>query len=554
METWKPNDELNLDFKAECSQILWFRTMKFNCIWPILWFLFQGNLTVGQEHKTADLLDLSLEELTQIKFSSSSFFDQDIRLAPGYNLVIDMEKGEQSASRTLGEMLSSRAPGINVSRHERQGVLLGTRRLMIDNNAKTNVMLDGQTINQRVHFGSMISIDSPLIGDLQRVELSLSPGTILHGSGAVNGFLNLIPKNGTDNKGTFVNFEHEFKEDLYALELGHGFAYGENRDLYMYFGAVSPSGFTPDEFYVNVDPVRFDMKRSEVKGFEDWGYRISSFWNHDNANLNVFYEHLTPLLGGLDDSESWLQTTLAIRPKYTWTLGPDSSLETKLAAELFDYGPQINGDFSSNFPRKNDLGGSESHWQSTFIFRTEKFEKHKIALGGEYGERRFNNQERFFRSTSEGGFESVDFDWKTASTYVEDLYSLTDQLTLTYGIRYDHVDYGLFCGDESETCLLRNENLSSEDHWSPRVAISYALNPETIIKFSYQHGFRYPDAVYYQWKPFWDNIVPGAGLDIESESLDSLEINLSSQLTDTVAIDGNLYYNQRKDTLSFVFF
>lgn len=105
---------------------------------------------------------------------------------------------------------------------------MGTRGLMIDNNAKTNVMLDGQSINQRVHFGTMISLDSPLIGNLSRIELSLSPGTIIHGSGAINGFLNLVPKNGTDNNETFAKFEHGFKDDLYSLELGHGFAYGVN--------------------------------------------------------------------------------------------------------------------------------------------------------------------------------------------------------------------------------------------------------------------------------------------------------------------------------------
>ena len=335
--------------------------MKFNRGWFIVCCVFLAYYAYAQEQETADLLGLSLEELTQVKFSSSSFFDQEIGVAPGYNLVIDMEAVEQSASRTLGEVLSSRAPGINVSRHERQGVLLGTRGLMIDNNAKTNVMLDGQSINQRVHFGTMISIDSPLIGDLQRLELS-------------------------------------------------------------------------------------------------------------------------------------------------------------------------------------------------FIFRSEQITKHKIAVGAEYGERQFNNKECFFRSTSEEGLESVDFDWKTVSAYAEDIYSVSDQITLLYGIRYDRVDYGLFCGDEGDTCLLRNANLSSEDHWSPRVAIAYALNLDTIVKFSCQHGFRYPDAVYYQWKPFWDDIIPGTGLDIESESLDSFEINLNSQLSDTVAIDGNLYYNQHKDTLSFVFF
>ena len=144
------------------------------------------------------LLYYDVEELYSV-----SFFKTEARKAPGYSYVITGEQIEQSPSRTLNDVIAMRIPGMTTGGHERHGPLIGTRGIFIDNNAKTMVMLDGQQINQRAHFGYTSGLLSPLLGDLRQVEVILGPGAILHGSGALNGFINLIPNNGQENPGRF---------------------------------------------------------------------------------------------------------------------------------------------------------------------------------------------------------------------------------------------------------------------------------------------------------------------------------------------------------------
>ncbi|RPI34377.1 MAG: hypothetical protein EHM54_09640, partial [Nitrospiraceae bacterium] len=94
------------------------------------------------------LLFYDLDELTSV-----SFFPTVSRKAPGYSYVITSDQIEKSPERTLDDIIAMRVPGMTTGRHERAGSLIGTRGILIDNNAKTMVMLDEQQINQRSQFG-----------------------------------------------------------------------------------------------------------------------------------------------------------------------------------------------------------------------------------------------------------------------------------------------------------------------------------------------------------------------------------------------------------------
>ena len=198
----------------------------------LLALLYIIALPVQAASDVLELSKLSLAELINVRVISS-FFAKKPSLSPGTQYVLDFEDIERYApARTLGDALEDLAAGITVSKHVNHGQLIGVRGFMIDNNAKTPVMWDGQNLSQRQHFGYTIGLESPLIGDMRTAEISLSPNTIVLGGGAINGYINLIPKNGTDNAGTFVRAEYGPVEELYSAEIGHGFNYGTDRDLY----------------------------------------------------------------------------------------------------------------------------------------------------------------------------------------------------------------------------------------------------------------------------------------------------------------------------------
>ncbi len=174
-----------------------------NLIFIHLFFLVP--LSALSADKAAELSSLSLSELMNVKVTSSLFFDISWKKTPGHVFVINADDIENSANRTLEDIMMMKIPGILTGRGVRQGTGVGVRGLMIDNNAKTLVMLDGQNLNQRTHDGYMVGHISSLLGDIKSIEFMNGPGIIVHGSGAINGFINMLPKNGRDNKCIFAN-------------------------------------------------------------------------------------------------------------------------------------------------------------------------------------------------------------------------------------------------------------------------------------------------------------------------------------------------------------
>jgi len=78
----------------------------------------------------------------------------------------------------------------------------------------------------------------------------------MHGSGAMDGFVNVIQKNGTDYSGSSVNFEYGNPNNLTKAEYNYGKAYSEEKDLYVYGGYVQAPGSSYKDDFGNCLMVR----------------------------------------------------------------------------------------------------------------------------------------------------------------------------------------------------------------------------------------------------------------------------------------------------------
>src|SRR5690606_13947780 len=134
-------------------------------------------------------------------------------------------------------------------------------------------------------------------------EVSLSPNAVVMGGGSVNGYINLTPKNGTDNPGGFASYEYGTKDMAHVAQTGYGYQYGQGKDVYMYAGVVSAEGYTADTgwgeeanmFSENAQPTFIGKGR--VGGYGEAGYRLASYWNHGNFKMNTFVDKLAPHTG-----------------------------------------------------------------------------------------------------------------------------------------------------------------------------------------------------------------------------------------------------------------
>ncbi len=519
-------------------------TIRLIIVWVCL-AVFPTAFATATPPAAEDVFSLSLEELMDIEVSSAGFFTTSTTKAPGYVMVYDMDEISNSSVRTLGDLMELYVPGAAMGAHERQGRLIGTRGLMIDNNAKTLVMWDGQHINYRTHFGYMVGMLSPFMGDIAKVEVIHGPGAIQHGSGAISGFINMVPKTGTSHPGLFSRYEFGIEETSHLFEGGYGYSYGENKSIYVYGGSYDADGFEPDQDwgYTKSYPENVD-----AFGFKNSNYRFSTTWNHENFNLNFFVYDLSPQKNNNAEFGYFKNETVGVRPKYVFDLTDTDSIELIGSFLWMDFG-EVGG----NNWRGDLRGGSEQHWEVKTIYRTTRFDGHQLALGGLYGEKTFRDAEFYFSKTPPEGYESIETEWDEVSLFAEDVIELSDDLTLSMGVRYDEYDTQDFLSKNLFPEPYKPDDM--DGHVSPRIALAYQVDKTTSIKASYQHGFRMPDAVYYNWNLYNNAAATSLGYGnspaLKPEEMDSYELNFQKIVDERLTLNTNLYYNIFTDQLSW---
>lgn len=528
---------------------------------------------------------------------STGFFKTESRKAPGYVTTIGHSRIQNSSARSLHELLEQYVPGVNMSYHF-FGSLIGQRGIQIDANPKTAFLLDGKNLNTRHHFGYMTAMDVPLLGNLKTIEVVNGPGAIVHGSGAINGFINMIPKSGKDHLGFSLANEYGPVERLTKTEMQYGQSYGQG-DIYLYFGALQAKGFKPNTDVKALDRAgKSAAVQTEIQNIQDLidggGYRAKSYvddnykfnlnWNQGRFNLlteflNIntislsanpaFYQEREIKTGPAAGtaipfaeqtmSTVWGQTHLVVRPKYNLELSDTDEIEAVTSLFLVD---NANYDFNrdkfiENFAHNQT---SEAEYFGEGIYKTTRWSGHSFAAGGSVSRRDFYHRDPIFRNqldpaegSSNVAFVGVAgqgkyFHWTEYAAFMEDVVDMTPRLRGSIGLRYDAVRYGTqsLIGTIDGLGTIGTIRLQEDsiEHYSPRVALAFQKNDSESYKFSYQHGFRHPDLTNHTAK------APDASFTVEEE-MDSFEANYSRKFEKRINLDVNAFYNILKNTIGW---
>ncbi|MDO4938053.1 MAG: TonB-dependent receptor plug domain-containing protein, partial [Sutterellaceae bacterium] len=105
--------------------------------------------------------------------------------------VITAEQIEKSGAQTVGELLRD-VPGVRINNDGSQGM----KRIKIrgEDTFRTLVMIDGQKMSEHKSMsGSPMLIDPAMI---ERIEVIKGPASVLYGSDAIGGAINIITKKG----------------------------------------------------------------------------------------------------------------------------------------------------------------------------------------------------------------------------------------------------------------------------------------------------------------------------------------------------------------------
>jgi outer membrane receptor protein involved in Fe transport len=526
---------------------------------------------------------LTLLELQNIRLSASSFFEVSRQSAPGTTYVIDRQKIATSPSRTLADTVEMSVPGMHLARHLWTGAVIGVRGITIDNNAKTMVMLDGLNLNMRTHFGTHGLLSLPLLEDVESMEVSNGPGSLVHGSGAINGYINLLPKDGAAHPGLEATIEVGPVESHGSAQVSYGFTYGRSNNLYLYAGFAGAAGFSP----------RVDLPWSCTGPFDNesllcpyrWikardmgpSYKLSANWNHGNLEVVALFARVLQSTEGnaLTDwfyfeDPYWMSTILGVRPQYTLSFGDTEDLVISASAGWQDYGfiprhppgPSMGGDMMVGWNHPPRVG-RERAGSLRALLKTLRLPLNSLALGFDLGHRRFDRGQQFFGGGGERlGFEDADFNWLELASFVEDTFTFRG-LSLTGGLRFEYFKNPRRFQPDTYTEADTRETVipspvSLDDHRAlvGRFGAALSLTPDTTVRASYQRGFRNPDASYYTHWAARDAIEKRKGQPglppLDNETMDSFELNLGHTVSPVLLTYVNSYYNRYEKLLAWI--
>jgi len=503
----------------------------------------------------AELEDLSLVELLDVEVTGAGFFALPAEKAPNASYRLEAKSFSKLPLRTLAQLLELTVPDLIIGSNRFFGPVIAQRGALTDSNAKTVVMLDGHNLNQRFDYGYNLALALPLLGDLSAVEVVQGPGSILHGSGSITGFVNMLPKTGKSNPGVELTSELGPFDDANTVEAGYGVTYGPGarNDLYVYGGVARAGGFAPNAHPWNEG--RGIDESKNIQGRLQPSSKATVNWQHGALHLKAQYLDMWSSQGvGVSGAEptGWHEGYLAVRPEYLLALAPKHDLEIIAGAVLHESGfsktderrlvpNQLLTSEPGETQRSLPYTQRESHFLGRAVYKVQALAGHKIAVGAEMGTREFNGNKTWFHAVERNlAFDSKSR-WNELSAFGEDVIEWGNLLAAV-GLRYDVIDFlgGYFVAHDRYDRTPRDQVSAL----SPRVSVAYELFTGLSARIAYQRGFRAADASNLQenrrltgpnnskWTPVGEFGGPtwtAPPAVVAPETVDSVDLNLHGQ-------------------------
>jgi len=499
-----------------------------------------------------ELAQMSIEDLMQVTVSSVGFFDLPPEQSPGSIQIITTEQMENSPAIGLADIIELYVSGIHIGNTNTNGASYAVRGMRMSDNSTTVFMLDGNNINTSAGLGVNINPDLPLFGDISRLEVIKGPCSLVHGSGAMNGFVNFVPKNGSDYPGYHYRIQYGFKDHMITFENSYGLSYGHNHDVFIYLGTTYAKGYESQETYGFEKEIQdSDIPRSYNSRFFDPSFRMTLVWRNNNFRLTSFLHQDSGSSNAINDflekPSEYYQGMFITSLSWESEITDYETLEWNLPISLYDLG--LTGEYI--FPNRiKEEGGSECHVETRFVLKTNRFPRHSFAIGGLIGRRHFRANDYYLREDPKDEGRLLDSDWDEFGFFCEDVFHLSPKWHFSLGFRYDALENDQFVVPNSI-----NDHKKITDEYDPetkeittsRIAVSYNMSPDDTLKLSFQEGYHLSSMLNY-YGIFFGNNNPQT--DLEPELMSSLEFNFQhSEPEIGLQLGLNLFLNGYENSL-----
>lgn len=424
----------------------------------------------------ADTSQLNLDDMVV----SASGFEQQTRFAPASITVISREDIERNRANSLTEILRE-VEGVDVggAAGKTGGFNISMRGLPSD---YTLILIDGRRQNVAGNvtpngFNETQTSFIPPASAIERVEVIRGPVSTLYGSDAMGGVINIITRDVPDSWTHSLTAEQTLHQDS---------DFGDDRALSLY----SAGPVVEDTVGLQLRGRVYDRDASELKYYDNNGDPLDvSQRGPSPVEAEVYTIGGKLTLTPLDAHDFWLDTEIA-RQRYDNSDGQLGTLgargygpEQRYDRRQFAVGHESRlgwGTWTSSLMHNKtetagrlippgtpeEITGSDRQLENTNLVLDSKlvipFSDHMLSIGGQWWDAEMLDgvaQERFEQTT-----------W---SVFAEDEWTLTDDLALTVGGRYDEHD--AFGGQ-----------------FSPRAYLVWTPLAEWTVKGGVSRGYKTP--------------------------------------------------------------
>lgn len=444
--------------------------------------------------------------------------ETDVRHLSQTVSVINRSKINQSLQPSLLPVLTEQVPGLFVTSRGVMGYGLSggaagniSLRGLSGGTARLMVMIDGHPQYAGI-FGHPIA-DAYQSFLAERVEVLRGPASVLYGSNAMGGVVNIVTR--------------KIKDDGVNTNLSAG--YGSYNTLETEFtNRIRKGRFSSmvSGSYNRTDGHRTDMGFEQYGGYARLGYEMTDCWNL-RGDVNVTHFNASypgpadaPLLDG-DQRITRGMTSLALENRYGKTSGAVSFFYNWGNHWINDgYTPSAGeGPQDKRFHSRDDMMGI-SLYQSTRFFKGNR-----TTLGFDwfrYGGHAWN--EYVSGENSGTTAELVDKHEYELAGYIDFRQDIRPWLTFNAGIRADH-----------------HSRIGME--WVPQTGLAFHLPQNMELKASASKGFRYP--ILREMYMF-----PPQNPDLQPESMWNYELAFSQRLLQgRLSYGMNLFYIDGKNLI-----
>lgn len=430
--------------------------------------------------------------------------------------VVHRSAIEQSGQTAILPLLSQQIPGLFVTERGMSGYGVSggaaggiSMRGFSGGSGRVLILIDGHPQYAGI-YGHPVS-DSYIGGDIERVEVSRGATSVLYGSNAMGGAINLITRkahaDGNHLHGRLIGGSYGTQRYLINDSYKHG-------RLSAFVGAN----------YDRTDGHRPNSAFNSLSGFAKIGYDISAAWRVSaNINIDDFTsenpgEENNPMLDGKADVLRGM-SALSVENNYENTSGAVNF--------YYNWGKHdINDGYHAGETPRPYLFKSTDYMSGVNVYQSiSAFNGNTITAGFDlklYGGDAYRNPE--------------------TEVYADDinLHEVAGYLAVKQDVWRFTINGGL---------RLENHQLYGNE-WVPQAGLSYRVSDATHLKFSASKGFRTPNLrELYMYAPANENLEPETSVSYDFTAIQTLfkrrlnvELNLfytkGSNIVQVVRVDG----------------